>query len=380
MKNNEEYLILKIDKKTIPLAFVEVNSSVYVISSGNSNRWPSEVLREGIAKIFFRGEEILVKSKLVTDSNEQKDIRAAMLVKYGNLNFDKWFPKISRIIKFSQTNSDAGNSVNHYTNWLKDEFDSIAFNYDHHIYDNLVNNYLRERSITLMKTYFPPSRRLMEIGSGTGTETLEMLKDGYEITAVDISENMNSILKKKAMEAKVSHLLRTLTVKASDLINYEEEFIHKPFDGLYSNYGALNCEPDIESIIEIIHKIVKPHGKVVLGIFNKFCLIEMTAHMIGLKPRRVFERFSTKIPEGSSRFCIDVYPYSPAYLKRLFLKRFDIEMIYGCPVILPPSNYSSLIKGRISEERVKKIDIFFSKLWPFKYMGDHTLYFLSNKN
>ena len=114
-------------------------------------------------------------------------------------------------------------------------------------------------------------------------------------------------------------------MKASDLVNHEKDFMNKPFDGLYSNYGALNCESNIDAIMESIHKIVKPQGNVVLGIFNKFCVLEMTAHMIGMKPRRVFERFSNKFPEGASRFCIDVYPYSPAYLKRLFSKRFLIK-------------------------------------------------------
>ena len=380
MKDNEEHLTLKIGNKTVPLAFVEINSSFYVISSGNSNRWPGEVLRQGSARISLHGEDILVTPKLVTDSDQQKKIKDTMIAKYGDLKFNKWFAEISRIIKLSQTNEVNEKNMDHYEEWLKDEFDSIAQHYDHHIYDNLVNNYLRERSISLMKTFFPPSQRLMEIGSGTGTETLEMLKSGHEITAIDISENMNSILRKKAIDAEVSDLLTTITMKASDLVNHEKGFMNKPFDGLYSNYGALNCESNIDAIMESVHKIVKPHGKVVLGIFNKFCILELTAHMIGMKPRRVFERFSNKIPEGASRFCIDVYPYSPAYLKRLFSKRFNIEMIYGCPVILPPSNYSFMIKGRINEERIKKADMFFSKLWPFNYMGDHTLYFMRNKN
>ena len=379
MKNNEDHLILKIGNKAVPLAFVEAYSSFYVISSGNSNRWPGEVLRAGTAILSLHGENIPVKPKLLTNSDQQKEIKDAMRAKYGNMNFNKWFSEISRIIKFSQTEGLNEENINHYEEWLKDEFDSIAQNYDHHIYDNLVNNYLRERSLSLMKTFFPPSQRLMEIGSGTGTETLEMLKSGHEITAIDISENMNSILRKKANDANVSNLLTTMTMKASDLVNYEKEFMNKPFDGLYSNYGALNCEANIDAIMEIVHKIVKPHGKIVFGIFNKFCLVEMIAHLIGRKPGRVFERFSNRIPEGASRFCIDVYPYSPAYLKKLFSKWFNIEMIYGCPVILPPSNYSFMIKGRINEERVKKADIFFSKMWPFKFIGDHTLYLMSNK-
>ena len=227
MKNNEEHLILKIGNKAVPLAFVEINSSYYVISSGNSNRWPGEVLRHGTARISLQGEDIPVTTKLVTDSDQQKKIKDTMMAKYGELKFNKWFAEISRIIKLSQSNDVNEKNTDHYEEWLKDEFDSIAQSYDHHIYDNLVNNYLRERSISLMKRFFPPSQRLMEIGSGTGTETLEMLKSGHEITAIDISENMNSILKKKAIDAEVSDLLTTITMKASDLVNHEEDFMEK---------------------------------------------------------------------------------------------------------------------------------------------------------
>ena len=72
MKNNEEHLILKIGNKAVPLAFVEINSSYYVISSANSNRWPGEVLRHGSARISLHGEDILVTPKLVTDSEKYR--------------------------------------------------------------------------------------------------------------------------------------------------------------------------------------------------------------------------------------------------------------------------------------------------------------------
>ena len=50
---------------------------------GNSNRWPGEVLRAGTAILSLHGENITVKAKLLTNSDQQKEIKDAMRAKYG---------------------------------------------------------------------------------------------------------------------------------------------------------------------------------------------------------------------------------------------------------------------------------------------------------
>ena len=379
-KKPAEHLNLRIEKKSVPLAYVAFDDEIYVISSGTANRWPSEVLRHGIATVYIDGKEKSVAANLVSDADKIRKVKLLMEQKYGSENYARWFSNISRVISLKESNDKKRiKGGENYNRWLTEEFNSIAHDYDHHIYGNFVNNYLRERSVSLMKGFFSDCPKLMEIGSGTGTETIAMLREGHEITAVDISEKMNQILLDKAKNEHLGNLLKTLTMKASDLETHVNDLGEESFDGIYSNYGALNCEPDLEKIMIAFNRILKPGGKLVFGIFNKLCLTEMIAHVIGIKPKRVFERLSNMVPEGSSRFCIDVFPYSPMYLRRLFARWFTIEEIYGCPVMLPPSNYASIMEGRIDAGKIKKADIFFSDKWPFKYLGDHTLYFLSKK-
>ncbi|MHB8360269.1 MAG: class I SAM-dependent methyltransferase, partial [Thermoplasmataceae archaeon] len=312
MQSSTDHLVLITANKSVPLAYAKNKDEVYVVSSGTKSRWPSEILRIGHCKITIDGIEFKVSANLVTESAQREIIMDLMRNKYGKEKTKNWFSEASRVITLEKIKiEDEGNYIKNYNRWLKDEFDAIAEHYDHHIYGNYINNYLRERSVSLMKNFFNGYGNLLEIGSGTGTETLEMLRSGHRVTAIDISDKMNQILMKKAKDANLDSLLITRTAKASEIAAFKEDFKTPRFDGIYSNYGALNCERDLDNVIEQIDQILRPGGRVVLGIYNKICVSEMVAHVIGIKPGRIFERLSNCIMEGNSRFCIDVFPYSP---------------------------------------------------------------------
>ncbi len=369
----EDHLYLIQGQSKIPLAFVDGEDCVYLMSSGNS-RWPSAVLRQRTASLEIGKTGIVGSASLVTSDSTRSHAWDRFVEKYGDVNVKKWFDRNSRLIRISLKADGYVDADDPYFLWLREEFESISGDYDRHIYGNRINSYLRERSVERMKKLFPEGSELLEIGCGTGTETISMLKAGYRVTAVDISSGMVEAVKKKAEGLNLSSGLRTEVMRASATGSLLEKYGRASFDGVYSTYGALNCEPDISFMPGVASELLRGGSIIFLGIFNSLCLSESVAHFIGLKFGRVFERFRNPIPEGSSRFCIDVFAYSPMQIRRMFGRHFRYEGSEAVPLILPPSNYiHHLEKITPDPEKLEKLDRGLSKLPILKGLGDHFL-------
>jgi SAM-dependent methyltransferase len=261
-----------------------------------------------------------------------------------------------------------------YYRWLGEEFDSVAGHYDDHIMGNPVNRILRERSLGLFSEYFPSKGNILEIGCGSGTETIEILKRGYSVTAVDISQNMLDIVKEKARSLGLLDMLKTYRIRASEIGKLISDTGEESFDVCYSTYGALNCEPFIREMSRPLHKLISGNGYFIAGVYNRFCISEVLMHALSMKPAGTLWRLRHFVPEGHSRFCIDVYSYSIRQFYNIFSDHFSVVEVRGVPVLIPPSNFTKPI-GLIGKRMaaLDSIDRYIGKKWPFRYLGDHFL-------
>jgi ubiquinone/menaquinone biosynthesis C-methylase UbiE len=372
LPEDEKYLKLLTDTGKIDLAFVKLYDKIYILSTGKS-RWPASLLRSRNTNLIVGGEKFSGRACLVTDLQMREKINALFKDRYGDNNFSRWFDHSSRLIEVDLGNKKQENSDS-YFEWLKEEFESISSDYDRHIFGNRINSFLRERSLAIMERIFPQGSNLMEIGCGTGTETISMLQKGYRITAIDISPRMLDEVNRKAQNLGLSEQLKTHAAKATDIGRPGSPLKGETFDGIYSTYGAMNCEPGIAGLPVEFSRLIRPGGVLFLGMFNRLCASEIIMHLGGLKVQRIFERFRTPVQEGSSRFCIDVFAYSPMYIRKLFSSNFRMISYEAVPLILPPSNYAhQLEKFTGDSRRLEKLDIRLSRLPGLRALGDHFL-------
>lgn len=63
----------------------------------------------------------------------------------------------------------------------------------------------------------PPSGTILEIGAATGRYTLELARRGYQITAVDLSNNLLEICRSDLESARLDSQVRLFTADARDL-------------------------------------------------------------------------------------------------------------------------------------------------------------------
>jgi len=72
-----------------------------------------------------------------------------------------------------------------------------------------------------LETYLPPAGSILEIGAAAGRYTLELVRRGYRVTAVDMSQKLLEICRQRLSEDGLAEQVRLVTADARDLSSVE---------------------------------------------------------------------------------------------------------------------------------------------------------------
>lgn len=256
---------------------------------------------------------------------------------------------------------------------LEAAFDGVALTYDRHILGNPMNVWLRDRSVDLMSNLFKPGETIVEVGCGTGTETLRLASMGIRVVATDISQRMIDVLMKKAKARGLENNVIPMHCRAHQLKEGLARVGYSRVDGAYSTYGAVNTEPRLGETMSSLHELIRPGGKLVLGVWNKFCLYEIIGYSMRMRPSMIVARLRNPVPVGKSRFCVTTNAFSVCDLSRQIHDWFGLEYVRGVCILLPPSNLTRYLpKGRLLQF-FKELDVSLQSKSPWSRLGDHFL-------
>ncbi|HEV2429411.1 MAG TPA: methyltransferase domain-containing protein [Thermoplasmata archaeon] len=367
---------------SVPLGYTRSGAIVFLIARDRAARWPVEALRRGSVALRTSAGLLQGRIALVIDAAERERILASFLAKYGPEGYRRWYEHPARVLRVEIGGASPPVAPEaQYYRWLEAEFDNVAADYDRHITGNRMNRLLRDRSLALLRPTFAGAKRLLEIGCGSGMETLPLLREGHEIVAVDISQEMLDVVRKKARHEGLSERLETVRLPARELPSKVSDLGEASFDGGYSTYGALNCEPDLSALPPALHRLLRPQARLLVGIYNRWCAFEIVGYSLTGQFRRAIGRRTRPVPVGSSRFCVDVFAYSVGDFLNLFRSPFEVERVEGVPVLLPPSDltqYAEKFSQRF--DRLARWDAWIGARFPFSYLGDHFLLLLRRRS
>ena len=367
----------------VPLGFASGEGTIFLVARERSAQWAVNALRDGLARLRLPSGNVSGTVHLVTDAVERDAALARFREKYGERQYLRWYDHPARVLRVDLARSPASllDPTAHYYDWLASEFDNVAADYDHHITGNRINLLLRNRSLAELRRAFAHSPRLLEIGCGSGMETLPLLEDGHELLCVDISDRMLDVVRAKARAAGFSERLRTRRVRAGELERVRRELGEGCVDGAYSTYGALNCEEELDRVPGELHSLLRSGGRFVTAIYNRWCLFEIVGYTLAGQPRRAFGRSDRPVPVGSSRFCVDVFAYSAPEFRRKFGPWFTVDRMSAVPVVLPPSDLVGYAEKFARHfDRLAGWDRALGARWPLRYLGDHFLLTLARRD
>jgi hypothetical protein len=190
------------------------------------------------------------------------------------------------------------------------------------------------------------------------------------VHATDISEGMLQKLWLKKQSAKEGGKITSELCSFTGLGSLKNK---GPFDVVFSNFGGLNCTPEIGKVMQSFEELVNPGGTVTLVLISKFCLWETMLLFKG-KFRTAFRRFFSgsgrKAKVEGKRFTCWYYGLSD--IRKHLPASFEIVGVEGLCTIVPPSYIAQFAekKPRLFEWLKGKEDDLKSS-WPWKFVGDY---------
>ncbi len=362
----------------VPLRFVVRGSDYYVVAPGRKT--PGWARALGTSPLVEWTVEGRILSGVATpashDSARVFDVLEELEARHGSDRVRRWFGSqaiVFRLHPGSAPGPDAPGSIERH-------FDALAPVYDHIVAANPMDRALREEALHVLLRAFQPGDRVLELGCGTGLETIPLARAGIRVVGVDLSQGMLDGLRVKAAAEELSDLIETRKMRAADVGRLVEEYGTASFHGAFSNFGPPNLEEDWSRVPEALAALVRPSGTVVLTVWNRVCLTEMTLYALGLRPRRALARLRSPVPVGLSRFGLPAYAYSPGSFLRPFRRHFDVERVIGLPAVVPPYDF---LPHMPRPDRIlpllASIDRAVAGRFPLNRLGDHFLAILRRR-
>lgn len=259
-------------------------------------------------------------------------------------------------------------------------FDRAATSYRQDYAANPIMAWLEEDTFQQLCTRFPPGSRLLEIGCGPGDMAIRLAEAGRTIVATDISPHMIAQAEAAAAASPARERI-TWQVAAAGRV---AERVAGPFDGCYSNFGPLNCEPELERFAKQLAGLLRPGAACLCSVMNRVCAWEIGWGLLRLRPRQAFRRLGRgwqtarmSAGPGEPPSAFPVRYYSPGEFAAAFHPHFRTEHVMGCPVLIPPPYLAARFDGlpaRLGhwERRLRG--------WPgLRSLGDHFLIVLRRR-
>lgn len=218
-------------------------------------------------------------------------------------------------------------------------FDAMAADYDASFTATRLGRWLRARVWEQLDACFDTPGRLLEIGCGTGEDTVHLAGAGHAVVATDASEPMLRIARQKAVRAGCLENVDFRCLPMEDLATLEAG----SFDGAFSNFGAINCTASLDRFAQNVATLLKPGAPLVLVVMGRHVPWEWLWFLARLSPRRAFRRLAGN---GALWRGLRIRYPSPREFEAVLAPYFESFGRRALGSVLPPSYASAWLERR----------------------------------
>jgi SAM-dependent methyltransferase len=241
----------------------------------------------------------------------------------------------------------------------------------------------------VLESAFAAGSRVLEIGCGTGVEAIHLARYGVQVVATDAAPGMIEAVRSKLApggEAQVvSGSVEPVVLAAAELAELAVNATTSQFDGAYSSFGPLNCEPDLQQVLDDLAQLVRPGGRVVISLLTRYCLWETVWYLLHGDAAAAFRRWDghahATVRDRWREVRVPVYYWSTSEVRAKVKKHFLIERQMALPWLLPPQYLDGLARRFPRVFRaMARVDRRLASMWPFFSLGDHYLVVLVRRS
>jgi len=260
---------------------------------------------------------------------------------------------------------------------ISDQFDSVnkAFSrqstfYDEYDKSNLTLAWMRNQVMKHVLKFLRPNDKILELNSGTGIDAEFFASRGHSVHCTDLSDGMIEQMGTKFSSEDYSNNITVQQCSFTELDKIGE----KKFDFIFSNFGGLNCIPDLRQVTKFFPQLLNKGGRVCLVILSPVCPWEIIQLFRG-KFSLAFRRFHK---EGVLANVEDIkfrtYYFSKKDIMNALGKDYKLVKVESLALFTPIPQMEKIPKTFPKLARsLNKLDEILSGVYPFNRVGDHII-------
>ncbi len=145
-----------------------------------------------------------------------------------------------------------------------------------------------------------------------------------------------------------------------------------PFDYIFSNFGGLNCTPDLREVTKFFPDLLKKKGKITMVLMPRVCPWEIALIFRG-HLKTAFRRFKKSGHKSHIEgIYFNTFYYSPRQAVKALGEKFKIIKLQGLASLTPPPYMENFpVRFPAIYKNLNKFDKYFSNYFPFNHLADH---------
>ncbi|HEX4912662.1 MAG TPA: class I SAM-dependent methyltransferase [Vicinamibacterales bacterium] len=247
-------------------------------------------------------------------------------------------------------------------------------------YDALVSGdsfqHQRAQTHAAFRRWIKPGFRVLEIGCGTGIDTLFFAQIGARVVACDPSAEMLTRTRRRISSSAEGDRVSLLSCGLEELPHFLAALDHgEGFDAVISNFGALNCAPSLDPLGAVGCQHLRPGGAMVLGLIGRTCLWEAIYFTARRERDKATRRRAAAVTVPVAGIDVPTFYHRRSDVHAALGEAFTLDAAIGIGVAVPPPYleprwHSVPTLVRRAAEGVDRV----AAAWPLlNQLGDHTL-------
>jgi SAM-dependent methyltransferase len=210
-------------------------------------------------------------------------------------------------------------------------FDDMAGTYDATFTNTQVGRVLREIVWSRLEQVFRPAQRVLELGCGTGEDAVRLAGSGVKVVATDPSSRMIQMAHRKTLMANCEERIEFRCVAMEDIDTFADG---EMFDGVLSNFGAVNCVRDLRTLVADVAGRLGPGAPLLWVVMGRHAPWEWFWYLTRGEWRNAWRRLR---PDGVKWRGMTIFYPTPAQMNSLLRPYFAITRLAPLGIALPPS-------------------------------------------
>jgi SAM-dependent methyltransferase len=219
-------------------------------------------------------------------------------------------------------------------------FDELASEYDRSFTRSACGLALRAIVWERLPVVFGTRHCILEIGCGTGEDAVRLARAGHRVVATDASEEMIRIARLKAISAGCADRIEfhAMPIEALHTLPREQRF-----DGVFSNFGAINCVADVGRLAHSLASRLHHGAPLMFVVMGRYVPWEWAWYLARGDRQRAFRRLRR---EGAPWRGLTIQYPTPSRLTQLLAPMFETRRRTALGFILPPSYAAQWLDSR----------------------------------